>query len=507
MPILQTTPLRDWMVLGGLMILIFALLLLADALRRRRLVGAEVTRKAVHLLTGVLILACPFFFLTALPLFVLAALFILVNYLALRFHFFAGIHVSTRPTWGTVYYPLSFFILLIIFWERNQTALMVGMSLLAIADVCAAMAGENAKAPIKLQLPGDQKTLQGAFAMFVSSALLIFSGLRWLGPAQNFTPAWHWLLFISVAIALLATVAEALSWRGSDNLSVPLLTAAVVAFFMQASPEAAQQFWSGELLAATVAALSFRFRFLDLGGALVTFLLGTSIFGLGGWAFSLPILAFFVLSSLLSKFSAKLKTSAHEKFQKGSRRDFGQVLANGGVAGVLVVLWHLQPEPLFYFLYLGAIAAATADTWATEIGVLSAQPPRLITSWQTVSAGTSGAISLLGLIGATLGSLVIAILGWAVQLREPEYHFGWAGAALITCGGVLAHLCDSLFGATIQAQQRCVVCAKVSEKKGACCGVERQPHSGWRWVDNDMVNGLCGLCGVIVVLLGMRMME
>ncbi len=506
MPILQSPPLRDWLVLGGFMTLIFALLVTADGLRRQRLASPEVTRKAVHLLTGILILACPFVFHTVLPLLLLAALFIVVNHLALRFHFFAGIHVSSRPTLGTVFYPLSFFILLLLFWERNPLALLVGMSLLAIADVCAAMAGENAKAPITLPLPGDQKSLQGALAMFVSSAILIFSGFHFIGPTQNFTPALPWLIFISLAIALLATAAEALSWRGSDNLSVPLLCGPVAAFFVQASPAAAQQFLLGEMLAGLVALLSFRWRFLDAGGALVTFILGAIIFGLGGWSFSLPILAFFVLSSLLSKLGAARKKSANEKFQKGSRRDFGQVLANGGVAGALVVLWYLQPEPMWYFLYLGAVAAVTADTWATEIGVFSSQPPRLITSGQIVATGTSGAISFLGLMGAVLGAACIALLGWAAQLRETAYQFGWAGVALITLGGVLAHLCDSVLGATIQAQQRCSICTKVSEKKGECCGVEREPHSGWRWVDNDMVNAMCGLCGVLVVLLGRQIL-
>lgn len=506
MPILHSPPLRDWLVLGGFMVLIFALLVAADVLRRNRLASPEVTRKTVHLLTGILILACPFIFQSVVPLLVLAALFVVINYLALRYNFFPGIHVASRPTLGTVFYPISFFLLLLLYWERNPLALLVGMSLLAIADVCAALAGENARVPIKLSVPGDQKSVQGALAMLGSSTILTFSVFYFVGPLQNFTPTWLWLLLFSIAIALLATAAETVSWRGSDNLSVPLLCGPVAAFFTQASPAAMQQFLYGEILALLVAALSLRLRFLDLGGALVTFILGTIIFGLGGWPFSLPILAFFILSSLLSKLSAWRKRAAHEKFQKGSRRDWGQVLANGGVAGVLVVLWYLQPEPLYYFLYLGAVAAVTADTWATEIGVLSVQPPRLVTSWQIVSAGTSGAISSLGLLGALLGAASIALLGWAVQLREPSYQFGAAGIVLITLGGVLAHLCDSVLGATIQAQQRCSVCAKVSEKKGACCGVEREPHSGWRWVDNDMVNAMCGVCGVLVVLAGMQML-
>ncbi len=506
MPILHSPPLRDWLVLGGFMVLILTLLVAADVLRRNRLASPEVTRKTVHLLTGILILACPFIFQSAVPLLVLAILFVIINYLALRYNLFPGIHVDSRPTLGTVFYPISFFILLLLYWERNPLALLVGMSLLAIADVCAALAGENARTPISLPVPGDQKTVQGALAMLGSSTLLTFSVFYLVGPQQNFTPTWLWLLLIAFTIALLATAAETVSWRGSDNLSVPLLCGPAAAFFTHASPLAAKQFMYGEVFSLLVAALSVRFRFLDVGGALVAFILGTVIFGLGGWPFSLPLLAFFISSSLLSKFGAWRKHAVHEKFQKGSRRDWGQVLANGGVAAVLVVLWYLQPEPLYYFLYLGAVAAVTADTWATEIGVLSTQPPRLVTSWQMVSTGTSGAISWLGLLGALLGAASIALLGWAVQMREPSYQFGVAGFALITLGGVLAHLCDSVLGATIQAQQRCSVCAKVSEKKGACCGVEREPHSGWRWVDNDLVNVMCGVCGVLVVLLGKRIL-
>lgn len=506
MLILQIPPPQDWLVLGGFMALIFALLRLADGLRQRRVLSAEGTRKLVHLLTGILILISPLLFFSPLPLLVLAVLFIIINLLALRYRFFVGIHVGSRQTLGTVFYPVAFLVLIVLFWERNLLALLIGMGLLAIADVCAALVGENVRAPRVLPLPGDRKSAQGALAMFVSSTILVFFGLKFLGPQYGFiTTAWS-LVLIAVAAGLLAAAAEALSWRGSDNLSVPLLGASITAFFMNASAPATQQFLLGEALAATIAVLSYRVRFLEASGAIATFVLGTIIYGLGGWRFSLPILAFFVLSSLLSKFRARRKDAASEKFQKGSRRDFGQVLANGGVAGVLVVLWYLQPEPLWYFLYLGAVAAVTADTWATEIGVLSSKPPRLITSWQAVSTGTSGAVSILGLMGAVLGALCIAILGWFVQGRAPAYQLGLTGIVLIALGGVLAHLFDSFLGATIQAQQRCSVCSKVSEKKGECCGVVRQPHSGWPWVNNDIVNAVCGACGTLIVFLGRHML-
>ncbi len=504
MPNLHLSATLDWLIFGGFLLMLFVLLASADALQCRNILTGETSRKMVHILAGVAVLLSPFLFQTSLPLLILAALFTVLNALALKFGRFSGIHATGRKTYGTVFYPLAFFVLLLLFWRREPLALLVGMSLLAIADVCAALAGKQAKSPMRLPLPGDRKSLQGSLAMFSSSALLVFIGFAWVGPILGFQPETARVMFAVIGIALLATTGEAVSWRGSDNLSVPLLGGFLTYFYVNASEAAILQFFVGELLALTVAAISYRVKFLDLSGALATFVLGSFVFGLGGWKFSLPLLAFFVLSSVLSRLGAARKRAANKNFQKGHRRDLGQVLANGGIPGLLVVLWYLAPQPVWYFLFLGAVAAVTADTWATEIGLLSRRPPRLITSLKTVTTGTSGAISIIGLFGAALGAGTIALLGWALQSAGSVHRFGFIGVALITGAGVLAHLFDSLLGATIQAQRICLTCRRISEKKGECCGAERQPHSGWRWVDNDVVNGVCALSGVLAVFLGME---
>lgn len=504
MPNVEFPPLRDWYVLSGFTALIAALLLGAEKRFKRHRFRAEDSRKVVHLLTGILMLTSPFVFESPLPLLLVSLLFITVNAAAIKFEFFPSLLATARRSWGTVFYPLAFFLLIALYWQSDVLALLTGMSLLAIADVCAAFAGERAQSPVRLPLPGDAKSLQGTLAMFASSFVLIASAIFFFGPAQGFAPAWPVLLALATAIALLACAAEALSWRGSDNLSVALVSAGAMHFLAQASPSAAQQFLLGESLALCVAVVSYRLRFLDLGGALTAFLLGTLIFGLGGWAFSLPILFFFVSSSLLSRLGAGRKKGANENFQKGHRRDVGQVLANGGAAGFIVWIWHLAPQPVFYFLYLGAIAAVTADTWATEIGLLARRPPRLITSGRIVARGTSGAISGTGLAGALCGALCIAALGLAVQAGDPAYALHARGMLLITLAGAAASLCDSLLGATVQAQQMCAVCKRISEKKGMCCGVERRHHGGLRWMDNDLVNGLCGLSGAAIVWLGIK---
>jgi uncharacterized protein (TIGR00297 family) len=506
MPNVGFPSLSDWYVLSGFTALIAMLLFGTEKWFHLHRIRADNSRKVVHFCTGLLMLASPFLFESSLPLLLILFLFIIANILAMQFGSFPSILSTTRRSWGTVFYPLAFFLLIALFWQRDLLALMVGMSLLAIADVCAAFVGERASRPRKLPLPGDSKSLQGSLAMFGSSFILIAGGMLLFGPAQDFDPAWLLLLSMAAALALLATTGEALSWRGSDNLSVPILGATATHFFVQASPGATQQFLWGEVFALLVAVLSYRLHFLDLGGALSAFLLGTLIFGLGGWPFSLPILSFFILSSLLSRVGTKEKKEASGQFQKGHRRDFGQVLANGAIPAGIVLLWHYAPQASWHFLYLGAVAAVTADTWATEIGLLSRRQPRSITSGQVVAPGTSGAISGTGMLGALSGALCIAIIGWAVQPDRLPYAFGWRGVLILVLGGVAASLLDSLLGATIQAQRACTICHTISEKKGHCCGVERQYHSGWRWVDNDVVNGLCGLSGVLLVFGGAKVL-
>ncbi|MCA9972558.1 MAG: DUF92 domain-containing protein, partial [Anaerolineales bacterium] len=119
---------------------------------------------------------------------------------------------------------------------------------------------------------------------------------------------------------------------------------------------------------------------LSRSGGAAALVVGTLIMWLGGWAWGLVLGIFFVSSSALSHFKETEKRAAAEKFEKGHRRDVGQVLANGGLGTLLAIGSALFPSPAWFFLYIGVMATVTADTWATEIGTLSKSPPRLITT-------------------------------------------------------------------------------------------------------------------------------
>jgi uncharacterized protein (TIGR00297 family) len=260
------------------------------------------------------------------------------------------------------------------------------------------------------------------------------------------------------------------------------------------------QFTVGFLLAILIAYLAYRARSLDRSGAFAALVVGTVIFGLGGWRWAILLLTFFVTSSALSHAFKDRKREANEKYAKGGRRDAGQVFGNGGIATLFAALNIFFPEATCPWLgFAASLAAVNADTWATELGVLNPTSPRLITNLRiVVEKGTSGGISLVGTLASLAGAGVIGLLA---ALLAPT-GVAWPLFAWVTLAGLLGALFDSLLGATLQAIYYCPVCQKETERNPThSCGTETTRVRGWKWLDNDWVNFACGVFGVVIALL------
>ena len=179
----------------------------------------------------------------------------------------------------------------------------------------------------------------------------------------------------------------------------------------------------------------------------------------------------------------------------------GQVVANGGVAGCILLLNNYFPDPLWYSIYLGSLAAVTSDTWATVIGVLSKSLPRSIKNFKKVETGTSGGVTGIGLGSALLGALMIGFIGFLWVRTDYSLSFSPLFFYIVVSGGFLASLVDSLLGATIQAQYCCSICEKITEKQIHCSKKKTILISGYRWLNNDVVNFICSVCGGLFVRL------
>jgi uncharacterized protein (TIGR00297 family) len=261
----------------------------------------------------------------------------------------------------------------------------------------------------------------------------------------------------------------------------------------------ALQLTLGFLFGAFIGWLAWRVGALSRSGAWAAALTGGLIFGLGGLPWAALLLVFFISSSALSRAFTRRKKEVSEKFSKGSRRDWAQVLANGGLGGLLVIAHGVFPEQTWpWIAYCGAMAAVNADTWATELGVLSRGMPRLITTGRLVERGASGGISLLGTAASLAGAMLIGFTATVFPFGSAPLTLPGPASLLVAAslGGLLGSLFDSFLGATVQAIYRCPNCGKETERHPFhTCGSQTRLLRGWRWLDNDMVNFACSLAG------------
>ena len=253
-------------------------------------------------------------------------------------------------------------------------------------------------------------------------------------------------------------------------------------------------------LSIAIGSLAFWAGALTPSGFLGAIVVGTSIFGLGGWTWGLLLILFFVSSSALSRYREPEKRPLAGMFAKGRQRDLGQTMANGGVGALLAAVHTLQPSVLWTAAFLGTMAAVNADTWATELGILSRSEPRLMSTGQRVPAGTSGAVSPLGTAASFAGASIIGLTG--MVLFTADRLIAGVGPSLLAwalpaglVGGLGGSLTDSLLGATVQRVNWCPSCQVETERAVHDCGTETRHLRGWPWLGNDAVNGVASAVG------------
>ena len=211
------------------------------------------------------------------------------------------------------------------------------------------------------------------------------------------------------------------------------------------------------------------------------------------------LFAFFFTSIALSRVGSARKRRLLD-LSKGGPRDAWQVAANGGVATTCATVAALlsrgsgAPSHFAYALfwaYAGAYAAATADTWATEVGSAFGGTPRSIVGFGRVATGLSGGVTIAGTLAMIAGAAWIALVWSALDATA-------LGFAIVTVAGCAGALVDSLLGATLQVMFRCPRCERETELELHGCGMHALPQRGLRWMTNDAVNAFATLAGAIV---------
>jgi len=196
---------------------VIAILLIATVMEAKEWLSPYVARKFVHFLVGSWILPTFFLFdhwyMAIIPPFC----FIWANLYLERKRLFS---FEMREGYGTVYFPISFLLLLIFFWDPSlRVYAVLGGLIMAWGDPMAALIGRRWG---KHRYPRGQiyKSFEGSAAMAVTAFVACFVSFAVFQPSALWnTVAW------SLLLAGLATLIEAFSGRGLDNLTVPLGTA------------------------------------------------------------------------------------------------------------------------------------------------------------------------------------------------------------------------------------------------------------------------------------------
>ena len=222
--------------------------------------------------------------------------------------------------------------------------------------------------------------------------------------------------------------------------------------------------WVYVILLFILGFITYYRKSLDLFGTAVMIIMGIVIIFSAGTNWLLLIVLFLVMSLLATKYSKKYKQSLGE-FE--GRRTSKNVISNGVVACFMAAFggYYLP----FVGGFIGAIATATADTLASEIGVLD-QNPRLITTFQKVNPGTNGAVSVLGTAVGIAGAAVIGIAAYFLGIMPNALS-----AILVSIiSGTVGCFMDSILGALFENQG---------------------------WITNEHVNLIATVVGAIVGIL------
>ncbi len=238
-------------------------------------------------------------------------------------------------------------------------------------------------------------------------------------------------------------------------------------------------------------------RAIDSRGFIASVVVGFSILYGGGWSWFVIVAAFFTLGVGFTWYKYSYKRMIGAAQEKGGARNWPNILANGGLGAVFSIMEYIYGGSIFAFLFLGSIAAATSDTVATELGLLSKKTPRLIIKpREEVKPGSSGGVTIYGFIGSFFSALIIALLAAFLGLAENKLLL----LATVVSAGVLGSAFDSFLGATLQRKAYCRICLKPTEHMKHC-GERTVRTSGLAFLENNLVNLLSTLFGSLVSLL------
>ena len=485
------------------MVFVVLVLVVSEGIRKMGRFSTEFTRKFVHIGVSHWWIVAMLLIKDIRYAIIPPVIFVILNYYSYKKDLIKSMERGKDSSdLGTVYFPISLIVLIYLTWNGGLLGQdlkylgAVGALTMGYGDGFAAIIGEN-YGKRKYKVFGNTKSLEGSIAMFSFSFLVTTIILG------NFLGLDADIFRIGFTAAVLAALTEALTPYGFDNLTVPVLSTLVTHYLLRGSPLFLFIYMAciGCVISFFIAYTAYQKQSLTLDGSIGATFMGTVMYATSGIFGSIMMVLFFLSSSVLSHFNKSKKKKVARQFDKTGRRDILQVFANGGVGLIHSILYYMTNNPS-YLVFLGiSFAAANADTWATELGILNKKDPLSLRTFKRVEKGTSGAVSLFGTLSALIGSMLIGIFATMglsfLNIGEPGFEYLRA-FQMVTLGGFIGSMIDSILGATVQGVYYSEEMDGETEKK-EYNGKPNLLVRGLSFVNNDLVNFLSiGIASIIL---------
>lgn len=403
--------------------------------------ASESSRKFIHILLGNWVFFTPFY-TELLAVIIVPLVFIVVNTLSLKHNIISAME-RDDDSLGTVYYPISMVVLsgagFVLGW---RTLPFIGLLTMAYGDGLAAVVGQK-WGLIKPFSFAPKKSLIGSMMVLIVSFIVTAAGLyAFQGTGTLRTVSIAMIIFIAILTSILSTFIELTGQRGCDNLTLPIGSSLFATFALQFGNLGLFVYMT---IALTILITAFKLDSITPDGMVAAFLTAITLYSLGGVWLATSLLVFFVLGSIISKMKNESKRKAESLQEDSGARNWKQVLANSFPACIIAWIAYLMPDKEFILLPAFAVfSAAAADTFSSEIGMMSKGKVFNILNGKEMPGGLSGGVSFVGLGAGLIGSMLLS------TLAIPQ--FGIRGFTLITILGFFGSILDSVIGVVLQSK-------------------------------------------------------
>ena len=207
-----------WLLFGIFFILIIILIFLSEYSYKNNFLKANLNRKIIHFIVGLAVSISPFIFTSNIQPLMLAGIFLIINFFSYKRNKLKSFHNINRKTLGTIFFPLGFIIIASLFWEYKYS-IACSFMILAISDPLSSFVGENVKKPRIYNIGEDLKSYEGTMIMFLSTFIILYLFSNSIFNQFDNLGSFLAIMLCSFAI----TISEAMSIKGSDNISIPMI--------------------------------------------------------------------------------------------------------------------------------------------------------------------------------------------------------------------------------------------------------------------------------------------